>query len=132
MDEPSNDRGWQASIPGAERALRVPRGRGRDGTIAASTDPARTTSGGRMDLVSESPAMRAAASSVADDCRRLAERLRLDAVGVAVGAGQGRQVTWWAAPDGPPLPARLDDVLDGTDAAWLLVTVPSGGTVFAR
>jgi signal transduction histidine kinase len=85
-----------------------------------------------MDLVSESPAMRAAASSVADDCRRLAERLRLDAVGVAVGEGQGRQVTWWAAPDGPPLPARLDDVLDGTDAAWLLVTVPSGGTVFAR
>jgi len=85
-----------------------------------------------MDLVSDTPAMRAAASSVADDCRRLAERLRLDAVGVAVGVGDARQVTWWAAPDGPPLPARLDDVLLGTDAGWLLVTVGSGDTVFAR
>jgi len=84
-----------------------------------------------MDLVSESPAMRAA-SSVTDDCRRLAERLRLDAVGVAVGVDDDRQVTWWAAPDGPPLPARLDDILDGTDAGWLLVRLGSGDTVFAR
>ncbi|HEY7281839.1 MAG TPA: sensor histidine kinase [Actinomycetota bacterium] len=82
--------------------------------------------------MSESPAMRAAASSVADDCRRLGERLRLDAVGVAVGEGADRRVTWWAAPDGPPLPARLDDLLGGTDPRWLLVTVSSGGTVFAR
>ena len=84
-----------------------------------------------MDLVSDTPAMRAA-SSVADDCRRLAERLRLDAVGVAVGVGDSRQVTWWAAPDGPALPSRLDDVLEGADPAWLLVKVASGDTVFAR
>ncbi|HXJ66392.1 MAG TPA: histidine kinase dimerization/phosphoacceptor domain-containing protein, partial [Actinomycetota bacterium] len=81
--------------------------------------------------MSDSPATRAA-SSVADDCRRLAERLRLDAVGVAIGMGEARQVTWWAAPDGPPLPARLDDVLDGSDPTWLLVRVASGDTVFAR
>src|SRR6478736_958518 len=104
MDDPSNGRGRRTSDHGAEPARRVPRGRGRGGFTAASTDSARATSGGRMDLVSESPAMRAATSSVVDDCRRLADRLRLDAVGVAVGESPDRQVTWWAAPDGPALP----------------------------
>ena len=81
--------------------------------------------------MSESSAMRAV-SSVADDCRRLAERLRLDAVGVVFGVGADRQVTWWAAPDGPPLPSRLDDVIGGGDSRWLLVPVGTDAMVFAR
>ena len=68
--------------------------------------------------MSESSAMRAV-SSVIDDCRRLAERLRLDAVGVVIGPEPDRHVTWWAAPDGPPLPSRLDDVVAGADPARL-------------
>src|SRR4051812_20586428 len=130
IHDPPND-GGRGHVGGSRRAQRVPKGRGRGGHVAASEVPPRATSGGRMDLVSESPAM-GAASSVADDCRRLAERLRLDAVGVAIGVDDDRQVTWWAASDGPPLPARLDDILDGTDAGWLLVRLASGDTVFAR
>ena len=129
MDDPSNGRGREPAGAGVATSAAGSRGRGRGGRGRVE-GPARTTSGGRMDLVSESSAMRAA-SSVADDCRRLAERLRLDAVGVAIGEA-GRQVTWWAAPDGPPLPSRLDDVLGGADPAWLLVAVASGDTVFAR
>jgi signal transduction histidine kinase len=73
-----------------------------------------------------------APSSIVDECRRLAERLRLDAVGVATGVDTSRQVTWWAAPDGPPLPARLDDVLSGDGGGWLRVPAGVDGTVFAR
>src|SRR3954452_19582183 len=129
MDDPPNGRGRPAA--GAERAQRVRKGRGRGRQQAASVDSAHATSGRRMDLVSESSAMRAV-PSLADDCRRLAERLRLDAVGVAVGVEPERHVTWWAAPDGPPLPSRLDDVLGGDDSGWLLVPVGSDSTVFAR
>ncbi len=84
-----------------------------------------------MDQVNESPAMRAG-PSVIDECRRVAERLSLDAVGVVSGGIGERQVTWWAAPGGPPLPARLEDVLDGREAGWLLVPVAPDATVFAR
>ncbi len=83
-----------------------------------------------MDLVSEPSAMRGS-SSLVDECRRLGERLRLDAVGVAVGP-EGRQVTWWAAPGGPPLPSRLDDVLLGAEPGWLVLPVGSDARVFAR
>ncbi|HEX9376465.1 MAG TPA: sensor histidine kinase [Actinomycetota bacterium] len=81
--------------------------------------------------MNESPAMRAG-PSVIDECRRVAERLSLDAVGVVSGGIGERQVTWWAAPGGPPLPARLEDVLDGREAGWLLVPVAPDATVFAR
>jgi len=84
-----------------------------------------------VDQVNESPAMRAG-PSVIDECRRVAERLSLDAVGVVSGGIGERQVTWWAAPGGPPLPARLEDVLDGREAGWLLVPVAPDATVFAR
>ncbi|MFL5797207.1 MAG: sensor histidine kinase [Actinomycetota bacterium] len=79
--------------------------------------------------MSESSAMRAT-SSLVDECRRLGERLRLDAVGVA--AGPEGQVTWWAAPGGPPLPSRLDDVLLGALPGWLVLPVGSDAMVFAR
>src|SRR5439155_11384808 len=100
-------------------------GRGRLGRVEGPNSSAVRRS---VDLVSESSAMRAT-SSLVDECRRLGERLRLDAVGVA--AGPQGQVTWWAAPDGPPLPSRLDDVLFGTLPGWLVLPVGSDAMVFA-
>ena len=57
--------------------------------------------------------------SVADQCRRLAEMLSCDAGGVMSIASGQRRVAWWAAPDSPPLPARLDDVLEGRTDGWV-------------
>jgi len=84
-----------------------------------------------VDQVNETPATRAG-PSVIDECRRVAERLRLDAVGVVSGANGERQVTWWAAPGGPPLPSRLEDILDGREDGWILIPVSPDATVFAR
>jgi signal transduction histidine kinase len=106
-----------------------PQGQGF-GRMAASWDPTRPPSGERVNLVNEPSAMRTT-SSLADECRRLGERLRLDAVGVAAGT-DGREVTWWAAPGGPPLPPRLDGVLAGTEPGWVVVPVGSQARVFAR
>ena len=80
----------------------------------------------------DDPSARRVGASVIDDCRRLAERLRFDAVGVVSGANDARDVTWWAAPGGPPLPSRLDDVLHGREPGWLVVPLSGGGAVFAR
>ncbi len=69
-------------------------------------------------------------ASGVEACRRVAERLGLDVVGVAVN-GAARRTTWWAAPGAPALPPRLDDVLEGR-AAGFIVCPLAEGTAFAR
>ena len=72
-----------------------------------------------------------ATSAETGECRRLAELLNLDAVGI-VRLQQGkRRVTWWAAPGSGPLPPNVDDVLEGRAAGW--IACPRGeDVVFAR
>jgi signal transduction histidine kinase len=81
--------------------------------------------------VNEPSALRAG-SSVTDECRRLAELLRLDAVGVVTTAAGKRRVAWWAAPGGPSLPARLEDILEGREDGWIVCPLPDDASVFAR
>jgi len=67
----------------------------------------------------------------AEECRRIAELLRLDAVGV-LRAGQGRRrVTWWAAPGSGPFPLDLSDVLEGRAEGWIAAE-RGGDLVFGR
>jgi two-component system sensor histidine kinase DegS len=53
----------------------------------------------------------------ADECRRLAELLDLDAVGVVRSAGDHRRVSWWASPGTEVVP--LERILDGTASGWI-------------
>jgi signal transduction histidine kinase len=55
--------------------------------------------------------------SDADECRRLAELLNLDAVGVVRAQDGRRRVAWWASP-GTEV-AALDRILDGTAPGWI-------------
>ena len=64
------------------------------------------------------------------ECRRLAEFLRLDAVGIARG-GDPRRISWWARPGSPTLPMNVDDVLEGRVDGWV-VTVHRSDVVFGR
>lgn len=73
-----------------------------------------------------------ATSSATDECRRLAELLNLDAVGVATFPSEKRRVAWWTAPGSPPLPAKLDDILLGRVEDWVVYTLPDRSSVFAR
>jgi two-component system, NarL family, sensor histidine kinase UhpB len=67
----------------------------------------------------------------AAECRRLAELLNLDAVGIVRPSSYSRRVTWWAAPGSGPLPLQLDDVLEGRAQDW--IACPRGDDlVFAR
>ncbi len=76
-------------------------------------------------------AVRTGNAPVTDECRRLAELLNLDAVGVVSSASGRRRVAWWAAPGSPALPSRLDDILGGRVEGWIVC--PAGeGSVFAR
>ncbi len=70
-------------------------------------------------------------SSVTQECRRLAELLHLDAVGVLSTASGRRRVAWWAAPGSAQLPPKLDDILDGRADGWI-VCRQGQGAVFAR
>jgi signal transduction histidine kinase len=64
----------------------------------------------------------------AAECRRLAELLHLDAVGVVRG-GDRREVAWWASPSIDAVP--LERILDGRADGW--ISCPRGGDlVFAR
>jgi signal transduction histidine kinase len=85
----------------------------------------------RRDVVRRTSAARPS-SSVTDECRRLAELLRLDSVGVATGIPDDRRVSSWSAPDAAPLPARLDDVLEGKVGGWIVCPLPGDAAVFAR
>jgi len=53
----------------------------------------------------------------AAECRRLADLLHLDAVGVVRG-GEHRRVAWWASPEIATVP--LGRILDGDAADWIL------------
>jgi signal transduction histidine kinase len=62
-------------------------------------------------------------------CRRLAELLQLDAVGVVRADGDRRRVDWWAAPDVTAVP--LERIVEGRAPDW--ISCPSGdGVVFAH
>lgn len=76
-------------------------------------------------------ATRTGGAPITDECRRLAELLHLDAVGVMSTASGRRKVAWWAVPHSPPLPSRLDDVLQGRTDGWI-VSLLAHGAVFAR
>jgi signal transduction histidine kinase len=64
------------------------------------------------------------------ECRRLAELLHLDAVGIARG-GDARRIAWWARPGSPALPLAIDDVVEGRVDGWV-VTVRRSDVVFGR
>lgn len=64
------------------------------------------------------------------ECRRLAEALHLDAVGIARG-GDVRRIAWWARPGSPALPTNVDDVVKGLVDGWV-VTVHRSDVVFGR
>jgi signal transduction histidine kinase len=65
------------------------------------------------------------------ECRRLAELLHLDVVGLLMGEDGKRRIAWWAVPGSGPLPLDLDDVLDGRAEGW--IASPRGeDLVFAR
>lgn len=64
-------------------------------------------------------------ASGAAECRRLAELLDLDAVGIVRTQDGRRRVAWWATPETDVVP--LDRVLEGSAAGW--VAFPSGDDV---
>src|SRR5881396_730456 len=67
----------------------------------------------------------------AAECRRLAELLNLDTVGLLRRGASTRRIAWWAAPGSGPLPLHLDDVLEGPAEGW--IACPRGDDlVFAR
>jgi signal transduction histidine kinase len=63
----------------------------------------------------------------AGQCRRVAQTLGLDAVGVLRSGATGRSITWWAAPGSPTLPLDVDAIVEGRVEGWLVV--PAGGDV---
>jgi signal transduction histidine kinase len=66
--------------------------------------------------VDTSVALRTPAAE-ADECRRLAEVLNLDAVGVVRSDDGRRRVAWWASPGTEVVP--LDRILDGSASGWI-------------
>lgn len=56
----------------------------------------------------------------AAECRRLAELLDLDVVGVVRTRDGRARTVWWAAPDSGPLPTDLDLILEGRTADWIV------------
>jgi signal transduction histidine kinase len=100
--------------------------------VVDSHQKAHVTADRRKTEVNEPTATRAA-SSVTEECRRLAELLRLDVVGVVSMAGDARKVAVWTDPGALPTPERLDDVLAGRVAGWIVCPMPGGDSaVFAR
>jgi signal transduction histidine kinase len=65
------------------------------------------------------------------DFERLAQLLRLDAVGVAEWDDGSLGIRWWARST-MPLPAPVADLLAGTVPGWIALDLPAGGHVFAR
>lgn len=65
------------------------------------------------------------------ECRRLAEDMHLDAVGVMRTEAGRRRVSWWVAPGSGPLPLDIEDALEGRAEGW--IACPRGDdVVFAR
>lgn len=67
--------------------------------------------------MNETATLRSPASDAAE-CRRLAERLNLDAVGILRSDGGHRRVQWWAAPEIELVP--LTRILDGVAPGWIV------------
>jgi signal transduction histidine kinase len=63
----------------------------------------------------------------AEQCRRLAQALRLDAVGVLHRDADGRSLTWWSEPGSPALPLDVESVVDGRIDGWIVA--PAGTDV---
>ncbi|HLB61862.1 MAG TPA: ATP-binding protein [Actinomycetota bacterium] len=74
---------------------------------------------------------RAGTEAAGEGCRRVAERLRLSAVGVLATDEGRRRSAWWVSPGSGPVPARLEDVLEGRAEGWIAARLPDG-TVFGR
>src|SRR5437763_4994849 len=110
------------------------RGRGRGAMQRVVDSPERAlVSADRKVTEVNGPAATRAASSVTQECRRLAELLRLDVVGVVSMAGGDRRLALWADPGAPPVPTALDDVLDGRAEGWIVCSIAGGDSaVFAR
>jgi signal transduction histidine kinase len=67
----------------------------------------------------------------AAECRRLAEVLSLDAVGIVRHDGGRRRVSWWTSPGADFLPGDVSDILEGRALDW--ITCPRGrDVVFAH
>jgi signal transduction histidine kinase len=65
------------------------------------------------------------------ECRRLAELLNLDAVGIMRVEGDVQRVSWWAAPGSGPVPLHIQDAIYGRADGW--IASPRGSdVVFAR
>jgi len=74
---------------------------------------------------------RAGTEAAAEGCRRAAERLRLSAVGVVTAGGGRERCAWWVSPGSGPVPALIDDVIEGRAEGWISARLPDG-TVFGR
>ena len=85
----------------------------------------------RRDVLNGSQAA-PASSSVEDECRRLAELLRLDGVGVIHGSGDGRRVVWWAPAGSAPLPADVEDILGRMVDGWIVHPVAPDAVILGR
>jgi signal transduction histidine kinase len=79
----------------------------------------------RKDAVEKATVARAA--DEAAECRRLAELLDLDVVGIVRTRDGRTRTAWWSAPDAAPLPLELGDVLEGRARDW--IACPNGDDV---
>jgi Histidine kinase-, DNA gyrase B-, and HSP90-like ATPase/Histidine kinase len=68
----------------------------------------------------------------AERCRRLAQTLRLDAVGVLHRDGDGRSLAWWSAPGAPALPLDVETIVDGRADGWIVAPAAGGDVVVGR
>jgi signal transduction histidine kinase len=53
-------------------------------------------------------------------CRRIADVLHLDAVGVVRPDSEERTLAWWSAPGRPALPLDVDTIVDGRADGWIV------------
>jgi signal transduction histidine kinase len=65
------------------------------------------------------------------DFERLAELLRLDAIGVTSASGSGLLVRWWGVP-WVELPASVPSLLAGEVPGWIVAELAEGTLVFAK
>jgi signal transduction histidine kinase len=85
----------------------------------------------RKDVLDGMPAP-PSSSLVVDECRRLAELLGLDAVGVVHGLGWDGRAEWWVAPDAAPLPGDVADILSRLVEGWIVHPVSDDTFVLGR
>src|ERR671936_2384555 len=74
----------------------------------------------------------AQASPVNGECRRLGERLGLDAVGIIQRSGSARRMEWWMAPGSAPLPDDPEDIVGRLVDGWIVHPISEDAVVLAR